>query len=96
MAAPIGPGDFVECIEACPFDSQTGDILPCPAVGDVCQVDGIFDYDGEAGLYLVGWNGCYDDGERVNFLASAFRPIYRRNDSIIAGLLKPIDDLVEA
>lgn len=91
MSAPIGPGDWVECVDA-------GVLRPCARCnwwhrarpelqqGALYQIAGVGapDEDGEVSYRLVG----VEHAEGGAFFEDRFRPIYRRNDGLIADLLR--------
>lgn len=90
MTAPIGPGDYVECIHA-GFDERS----PL-TVGAVYTVTKVMEDNGFMGFLLKevapppGFTG---------FLADLFKPIYRRDESLINRLMAPLPaepDLVSA
>lgn len=90
MSAPIGPGDWVECIysEVDPFrigrlfcvDSVCSDGVECPAGHGPC--DGLL-FDGEVFDGTYYWAAC------------CYKPIYRPKAELIQGLLRPTDAPVE-
>ena len=88
----IGPGDWIECIEADQWQEQSivpGNIYRCVEVltptGATCTLHGTFCYPA-SGISLAGkslpddWCWC----------ALSFRPIYKPKSEIIQGLLQPV------
>lgn len=88
MSEPIGPGDFVECINRephpgwAPLAGQGG--VYRLRVGAVYRVEGLRPYDG---VLLERVRSDHPDG---SFNTCHFRPIYRRRDaeSLTAKLLE--------
>lgn len=90
MAAPIGPGDWVECITV----DANAPVHPSGngySVGELCIVS-------DVGLFPSGrpWLNCQgkitpaDCGlKALGWRASAFRPIYRPNREFIEALKAP-------
>lgn len=90
MTAPIGPGDWVECVNASPFHSRNA-VSNRLRVGAIYQIAncGLDPGDGVPIVWLVG----LDSGDFTRaFLAARFRPIYRPKASLIESLLtaKPV------
>lgn len=93
----IGPGDWVECVDASPRPEHYGPYLAAIAelrVGRVYQVRGL----APSGIYIVG---ILSGDERrgfaapFGFAASRFRPIWRDSKSLIETLLEPLPAGVE-
>lgn len=80
MSEPIGPGDWVECVDTRGHHAV--------ALGRAYLVEEIASNDGVSILALkgvrneLGWRWVY---------AECFRPIYRPKASLIQSLLKPIE-----
>jgi hypothetical protein len=103
MAEPIGPGDWVECVDASPRHHAHPIMLQACAllrrgkiycVRDVGQRVG---YTGGVGLLLVGLIAPNED-DGYGWAADRFRLVYRPNERLTADLLTqvPADDLVSA
>lgn len=93
MSAPIGPGDWVECVKCSPHGHMRG--LRLGGVYRVCEIihgprscDGCgTNHEGLAldGLFAnPGWAIC------------AFRPIYRPRADLIQRLLSPVPGVRES
>jgi hypothetical protein len=102
MSAPIGPGDYVECVNA----GSKWPGFPCFLIlGAIYTVERIVlpgpDTVDDT-VFLVGVKNPNDGritprGDRVaGFALSRFRPIYRRSDTILKSVLEPVDGLVDA
>lgn len=96
MSSAIGPGDFVECVNAEPC-ALWGD--PGLREGGIYQVeavamrrDSVSGFEGAA-VRLVGY--VHPTTEGVRWLgADRFRPIYRPNADLIESLKQPAPDAV--
>ena len=90
MAAPIGPGDWVECVDASPC-SMYGP--PPLTVGALYRVERIREFEPEVidgwCLWLVGVRANSPEGA---FGGGRFRPIYRPKSSIIEQLKQPVSE----
>lgn len=90
MAAPIGPGDWVECV-----DSAGTEVWRWPlTVGRIYRVLELLTGDGVPDalqLVEIGWA---EDGEYCGFAVERFRPIYRPKSSIIEQLKQPVSEPV--
>ena len=86
MAEPIGPGDWVECVEASPcwFYGPTG--LTRGALYEVCHV-GPGECESGFGVWLVGFRS---NGPRGGYGIHRFRKVYRPNADLIQSLLRPV------
>ena len=85
----IGPGDWVECVDA---SDSPHHLLSCPLVlGAMYLVVELHPEDaaGEVGVETRSIP------ERI-FRASRFRPIYRPKESLIQTLLEPVDEMAPA
>jgi hypothetical protein len=88
VSAPIGPGDFVECVDASPSATNG---RPAPfSLGGVYTVAELLPPDvlGDAGVRLR--EVPVTEQQRVlgtGWRASRFRPIYTRKQSLITDLL---------
>lgn len=79
MSAPIGPGDFVECINVGPID---GIAAPALNLGAIYKIVFIEEWGSPLGpgVVLEGFPPIMkreDGAEYAGFLLSRFRPIYR-------------------
>lgn len=93
MSAPIGPGDFVECVDASP--DWWGDPVPL-VVGQIYRVLGIDWGEGARisppglehapGLWLAGVRS---ENDEDSFALDRFRPIYRPRADLIEQLQQP-------
>lgn len=88
MSAPIGPGDWVECVDAsaCPAYGPTP--LVVGLIYAVERIDGRADVVGGVALHLVGVRS---GGPQGGFGAFRFRPVYRPRTDLIETLLQPVD-----
>lgn len=90
MSAPIGPGDWLECIGDWPaLGLAKGSIWQCDAVIE-CSTDAECEECGESGgfgLLLRNSTEPMEDGE--GWCPCGFRPIYRPNSEIIQLLKQP-------
>lgn len=90
----IGPGDFVECVDASP-SLKTGERL---SVGAIYQVREVLRGPGmsgrtENGVRLVGQRRCLNrQGVEYAWRADRFRPIYRPKSSLIEQLKRPVGE----
>jgi len=95
MAAPIGPGDWVECVDASPHrgarDPSVVAPLTCGALYRVRDVvEGFIGGQLVSGLLLVGiTNPTNREGLEFAYDIERFRPIYRPNKEIIESLKQP-------
>jgi hypothetical protein len=109
MSAPIGPGDWVECVVPCnENDSAIQAHWLCGAeiikgrVYRVMRIERGIDNFGEDsdGFVLVEKDTHFPraDGELGSWMVGHFSPIYRPDESLVAELLTqvPADDLVSA
>jgi hypothetical protein len=100
MSAPIGPGDWVECVDASPhrgaLDPSTIIALSLGALYQVREVaDGFAGGELRHGLLLVGLkNRTNRDGLEFAYDVERFRPIYRPKSSIIEQLKQPAPEAV--
>ena len=97
MNAAIGPGDWVECVNATPCLGcrRPVELVQC-AVYRVTALAPT-DADGCAGLFLYEAEPCARcSGGVYGFDLRRFRPIYRPKSSIIQGLLSDIPASVPA
>lgn len=90
MTDAIGPGVYVECVnEDQAYTSNYGG--PIVSIGDVLCVEQVVPgaeyYDGIDGLEFIERPQLDPDGIRVSWVITMFRPIYRRDESLIARLL---------
>lgn len=89
MSAPIGPGDWVECIRMSPTGKGDGGFL---RVGALYCVDRVRIFvrgtDGQRrpALTLVG----QPQQPRGAYRVDLFRPIYRRDETLLARLMQPV------
>ena len=89
MSAPIGPGDWVECVQnrlpttAPPVGLVVGRVYRVEAAG-VTPPD-----DREPNIAWVRLEGARCRDDRWGFRAAWFRPVYRPDASLIAGLKVP-------
>jgi len=97
MASDIGPGDFVECVDARPCAFSGKSLLVAGAIYQVYDLDVGVSPDGELGLALslVEISDC-DLAGRFVFCATRFRPIYRPKSEIIESLKAPAPELEPA
>lgn len=86
MAAPIGPGDYVECIANDSGGSRYAPGAKSIVKGDVCVVEAVFEWLGEPGLVIVG---SHSDHYTRGFHARWFRPIYRRKEGAFDHMRAP-------
>ena len=89
MTTPIGPGDWVECI-----DDGSGDGYGTPLrVGAIYRVNGIIpDWQGKLGLTLDGVEPPTTGSVGIiliGFAPELFRPIYRPKADFIESLKAP-------
>lgn len=96
MAAPIAPGDWVECVDASPG----WDGLPVPfVVGGLYRVTEVIEGNEwhQAGRYVrefcVGllFEGVPQPSDDGSYNAVRFRPIYRPSEKLIEQLSQPVD-----
>lgn len=87
----IGPGDWVECVDASLYHGQPNGL----SVGAVYRVKELLDcpIDGP-GCSLVGVSPPV--ARKRGYLLSRFRPIYRPRKGAFDHLLKPMDIKVDA
>lgn len=84
MSIPIGPGDWVECVDALGREPAG---TPTPLrVGAIYQVEDTFRWFGHDGLTLREVKP--PTGDR-GFAAALFRPIYRPKADLIESLKAP-------
>lgn len=89
MAEPIGPGDWVECIDDS-YNPKAG-LDPIIRIGQIYQVNYLLNgvncafCGGKGGLNLVGFH------PDSNWCPTRFRPIYRPKATFIEGLKTPIE-----
>jgi hypothetical protein len=98
MSAPIGPGDWVECVSAEIVQFAWGS---CSLGGLYCVTECQRNRAGECGARLSGGGPCgtalrfhgvrhsYPGTTPDVFCACAFRPIYRPKADLIASLSAP-------
>lgn len=84
MAAPIGPGDWVECVDASFRYSDPDGDLALLRVGAVYQVEAVRI---GPGLLLCGVPMVQ---RQRGYWADRFRPIYRRDATLITRLLEKL------
>lgn len=92
MSAPIGPGDWVECIDVTPRNSNgPGNLtwLRLLRVGAIYRVQAVFTLDGEDGFALAGFPPPPSPRMR-GFRADRFRPIYRPSESLFLERLMDV------
>jgi hypothetical protein len=77
-SAPIGPGDWVECVKVAPGNEHL--------IGSIYQISSVGDWRGQPWVNVCGvpkpWG-------RPGWHARCFRPIYRPDASFIASLKAP-------
>ena len=80
----IGPGDYVECINADPMTMVGG----CErlTIGNIYRVLTVFDWWGDSSVELESPKSDHVTG---GFRLTHFRPIYRPKQSIIKQLKRP-------
>lgn len=85
----IGPGDFVECVDA----------RPCPIYGPVPLVVGglyVVSRVEQDTATVFGWSiflvGVRSGGPHGGFGGGRFRPIYRPKQSLIESLKTPVEE----
>ena len=90
----IGPGDWVECVDA---GSPRGKRGPVLVLGKVYCVDGVVHQD-----YPCLHDGCGHNllevagvNHELPCCPSRFRPIYRPKADLIERLMQPIDEPVK-
>lgn len=92
MAAPIGPGDWVECVDASP---GANDGL-CLTRGGLYCIEAVDDRGLLCGTGRCGrtCRGVFLSGRRDRWpwCGSRFRPIYRPRADLIQTLLEPIKE----
>jgi hypothetical protein len=85
MAAPIGPGDWVECV-----DARQRPEAPLPplglTVGKLYLVEGVGEWGGFLGVVLRDVRSWHPSG---GYRADHFRPIYRPKADLIEQLKAP-------
>jgi hypothetical protein len=86
MAEPIGPGDFVECVNLTPDGSIFRDDLKLLRLRAIYRVVEVENSNNIPSVVLREVRSRYRTGA---FKASHFRPVYRRNSTLIQSLLKP-------
>lgn len=95
-AAPIGPGDYVECVSFLgvpvgPSPTRQPDLVVGAVYCIEDVVDGSLFLDGLGAFALSDIPGCHEiDGERFAYCVSCFKPIYRRDETLTARLLSDI------
>jgi hypothetical protein len=98
----IGPGDFIECVDAGPYRGSGGWVVPTLALlvhGAIYQVATLSTHP-EYGVPTVCLVGYPSYGEEVGDAIFCgwglfrFRPIYRPKADLIESLLQGIDQLV--
>lgn len=92
-AAPIGPGDYVECINASPHRGGLGATgLVSGATYCVRAVvrDALDMVTGEPSMGLLVHGVTHPLEPVGSFCSERFRPIYRRDNSLVARLLSDI------
>jgi hypothetical protein len=99
MSADIGPGDWVECVDASPVNGLPVSLV----VGARYQIERVHDYLPHLGNAASDWFDCAVDLVGVNGPAPdlawglfRFRPIDRPTPEVVHDLLSMIDDLVPA
>jgi hypothetical protein len=98
MSAPIGPGDWVECIrEDAPPHVPPEHVIPLhnPVLGKIYRVERIVPgeefEDGEPGVELEGVHETDTEGNRASFWLEQFRPVYRpKGRELFRKLLDPV------
>lgn len=93
----IGPGDWVECVDASGANNGgmfDGGFL---VAGRVYQVRALSTLTGGApGVKLVGQPDIHlKTGKRGSYSVTRFRPIYRPKADLIERLMQPIDEPVK-
>jgi hypothetical protein len=108
MMDAIGPGDVVECIVECNENSPgisahwlCGAEIIAGCVYTVMRVDQDVDNFGETTLGFVLTEASTHwprskDGELGAWSHHHFRPLYRRSEQMLRGLLQPADALEDA
>lgn len=90
MAAPIGPGDFVECVGATAWPEVT--------VGGIYRVEAIIEAygdcpacgnEGSEGITFAGHPKRLKGGIMMSWCPCRFRPIYRPRADLIEQLKAP-------
>lgn len=101
MAAPIGPGDVVECIIPCNENDDAvmahwlcGAEIVAGRVYTVMRVEhGVDNFGDETDGYVLAEKDTHfprgGDGELGAWMVNHFRPIYRRDESLIEALKAP-------
>lgn len=90
-------GQLVVCIEESPIKRYRRAFKSGPKKGDVVTIREIFCAGDTVGLIFEEHiNGNTPSGFEVGFDSVYFRPVTKRNEEIIAGLLVPKKDEVDA
>lgn len=97
MTAPIGPGDWVECVDASPYE---GDPVPL-IVGERYQVLAVWDYLPHRGDPSSDWYDCGIDlvdvpGPTPDLAWGLFRFRPIGSAEPVASLQQPVEELVGA
>lgn len=92
----IGPGDWVECINASPKPGtrKVDWRGPTIEVGKLYRVTAAFVDGTGAPVILVGWErvkATRENGFRCGYHVDRFRPVYRPRTDLIESLLQPVD-----
>jgi hypothetical protein len=91
MSGAIGPGDFVECVDA----SVAPEAVRLGYTGCALQLGAVYVVDrvgvgSETGLPSVWLRGHHRPCADGSYLARRFRPIYRPNSEILNSLLRDV------
>lgn len=89
MAAPIGVGDWVECIDMRDYPGEI-DVPPLLRLGRVYRVAAFVQADLGEALELCEFRDIKEDGWPPCFMVSRFRPIYRPRADFIEALKAPV------
>lgn len=93
MSAPIGPGDWVECVRDDDCEGYPG--MPLRRAGSLQCVSSVDDEDAECGECGDVSPGFYLQGDVPNpewsRCACFYRLIYRPREDLIETLLQPVD-----
>lgn len=94
----IGPGDYVECVNASTAAKAPWKDGPGLHVGRVYVVSETFINANNSPVVLLGWERVLSSrihGFRCGYGVERFRRIYRPKADLIAGLLKPVETAPE-